>query len=308
MVQMTLAKKSYLLKANVRRYLWGYLFILPWIIGLIVYQIGPIIASLFFSFTQYDVITPMKWIGLANYKNLVADPLAVKSLIVTMLYVALSVPARVIVALTLAMLLNAKFKGKNIFRTIYYLPSVTAGVAISIVWLILYDPLYGPIDSFLKLVGIPGPNWLADPNIALVSLAILGVWIVSGRYMVIFLAGLQGLPEHLYESATIDGANAVQKFFRLTLPLMSPTLYLVIVLSIIQSFQVFVYAQVMTQGGPDNATLMYVLYMYRKGFVDFQMGYASALGWVLFLIIFSITLFQNFIQRRWVYYESRGGR
>ncbi len=290
-----------------RRYLWGYVFVLPWVVGFLVFQLGPLLTSLFLSFTKYDIITPLKWTGLSNLRRILTDDLAIKALANTSIFVAISVPLRVAAALALALLLDAKLAGRNILRAVYYLPSVTAGVAISAVWQLIYHPLVGPINNFLKLFGIVGPRWLGDPQWALLSLVIMGVWIVAGRYMVIFLAALQGVPEQVYEAATIDGANGVQRFFRITLPLLSSTIYLVTVVGVIHAFEIFTYAFVMTGGGPANATLVYILYLYRKGFQDFEMGYASALAWFLFVIMFTITLIQNALQRRWVYYESKAG-
>ncbi len=292
---------------DARRYFWGYVFVVPWVVGFLVFQLGPLLTSLFLSFTKYDIITPLKWTGLSNIRRIFTDDLALKALANTSLFVAISVPLRIAAALALALLLDAKLAGRNILRAVYYLPSVTAGVAISAVWQLIYHPLVGPINNFLKLFGVVGPRWLGDPQWALLSLVIMGVWIVAGRYMVIFLAALQGVPEQVYEAATIDGANGVQRFFRITLPLLSSTIYLVTVVGVIHAFEIFTYAFVMTGGGPANATLVYILYLYRKGFQDFEMGYASALAWFLFVIMFTITLIQNALQKRWVYYESKAG-
>jgi multiple sugar transport system permease protein len=275
----------------------------PFLIGLIVFQLGPLVASLVLSFTNYDIITPVKWVGFANYGEMVRDPLFSKSLLNTVYYVGASIPIRIVLAIAMAMLLNQGLMGTSVFRTVFYLPSVTAGVAISILWRWVYHPSYGAFNNILSVFGIQGPRWLGDTTWAMPAIIIMGIWLVSGRYMVIFLAGLQGIPDQLYEAAKIDGAGRIQQFRYVTAPLLSPTIYLVAVLGVIQSFQVFTFAYILTEGGPADATLVYILYLYRKGFQYFQMGYACALAWILFLIIMGATLVQKQLSS-WVYYES----
>ena len=289
-----------------RKALWGVFFITPWVIGFLLFQLLPILSSLVMSFAKYDIITPMKFIGFGNFSYMLKDELWRTSLLNTLYYVGMSLPFRVVVSLFLAMLLDRGLPGTGVFRTIYYLPSVTAGVAISALWRHIYQPNFGAINSMLRVFGINGPNWLFDMNWALPAIMFMGTWVSAGRYMVIFLAGLQSVPGHLYESAEIDGASWWQKFFGITLPLLTPTVYLVSILTVIQSFMVFTHAYIMTNGGPANATLVSILYIYRKGFEDFQMGYASAQAWVLFLIILIITLVQKRMEK-YVYYESAGG-
>jgi multiple sugar transport system permease protein len=289
-----------------RKALWGLFFITPWVIGFLLFQLLPIVSSLLMSFAKYDIITPAKFIGFGNFVYMIKDPLFATSLLNTLYYVAMSVPFRVVVSLFLAMLLDRGLPGTGIFRTIYYLPSVTAGVAISALWKHIYQPNFGGLNSLLRVFGVAGPNWLFDTTWALPALMFMGTWVSAGRYMVIFLAGLQGVPQHLYESAEIDGASRWQQFYGITLPLLTPTVYLVSILTVIQSFMVFTHAYIMTNGGPANATLVSILYIYRKGFEDFQMGYASAQAWVLFVIILIITLVQKQMEK-YVYYESAGG-
>ena len=221
----------------------------------------------------------------------------------TLYYVGASIPVRIVLAIGMAMLLNQGLAGTGALRTIFYLPSVTAGVAIAILWRWVYHPNYGAFNNILSLFGIQGPTWLGDSAWAMPAIIIMGIWLVSGRYMVIFLAGLQGIPDQLYEAARIDGAGRIQQFRHVTVPLLSPTIYLVGVLGVIQSFQVFSFAYILTEGGPADATLVYILYLYRKGFQYFQMGYACSLAWVLFLIIMGVTLVQKKLSS-WVYYES----
>jgi multiple sugar transport system permease protein len=290
-------------RLRAKSYLWGLLFMAPWVVGLLMFQLGPLVASFILSFTRYDIITPVKWTGVANYVEMFRDQLFSKSLLNTAYYVGVSTPIRIVLAIAMALLLNQGLFATSVFRTVYYLPSVTAGVAISILWRWIYHPKYGALNDVLSWVGITGPQWLADPAWAMPAIIIMGTWLVAGRYMVIFLAGLQAVPEQLYEAARIDGAGRVQQFRFITVPLLSPTIYLVAVLAVIQSFQVFTHAYILTAGGPADSTLVYILYLYRKGFQYFQMGYSCALAWVLFLIIMTITLIQKALSS-WVYYEA----
>lgn len=284
----------------------GYLFIAPWLLGLLLFQLGPMVASFILSFTSYDVLSSPIPIGFQNYKKLFTDdPLFWKSLGHTLYYVAGSVPIRLAVALLLAILLNQHFRGTRLFRTIFYMPSVTSGVAVATVWLWMYEPTYGVINTLLRRVGIPAPPWLGSLEWSMPAVIIMN-FIYIGPIMVIFLAGLQGIPQHLYEAAVVDGAGTWRKFRHITLPMLSPTLFFNTVIAIISSFQVFTDVYVMTRGGPANATLVYVLYLYQQAFQYLHMGYASALAWVLFMIILIITVFQ-FKVSGWVYYEGGQG-
>ncbi|MCX7796294.1 MAG: sugar ABC transporter permease [bacterium] len=281
-----------------------YLFISPWIIGFVIFIIGPIIASLYFSFCNYDVVTSPVWIGLQNYKNLFFDPLFWQALKVTSYYSLLSVPLGIILSLIIAILLNQKIRGLVWFRTIYYVPSVISGVAVSLLWMWIFNPEFGILNFLLwKLFRIQGPAWLMSEEWVIPALIIMSFWGIGGD-IVIYLAGLQGIPTELYEAAEIDGANSWKKFLNITIPMMSPILLFTLVMGIIGSFQVFTQAYVMTRGGPHYASLFYVLYIYQNAFQFFNMGYASALSWILFIIILLLTLLIFKSSPLWVYYES----
>ena len=283
----------------------GYLFISPWLIGMILLNLGPMIASFVLSFTSYEILTAPRFIGVQNYRELLSeDPLFWKSLINTFYYTLGSVPVRMILSLGLAVMLNMKFTGTRFFRTVFYLPSVTSGVAVATVWLWMFEPTYGVINNVLRWFGIPGPPWLGSLDWAMPSIIVMS-FIYIGPMMVIFLAGLQGIPEHLYEAAEIDGATPFRRFLNITLPMLSPTIFFNMVMAIITSFQVFTNVYVMTRGGPANATTVYLLHLYNEAFRYIRMGYASALAWVLFAIILVITLIQ-FRSSGWVYYEGSG--
>jgi multiple sugar transport system permease protein len=287
-----------------RRRLEFYLAIAPWLLGLVLFTGGPILASLYFSFTNWNVLAAPGWVGLDNYVQLATvDPIFWTSLYNTAFYTAGHVPLTFLVALLAALLLNQPVPLIPFFRTVYYLPTVTAGVALSILWLWIFNPEFGLVNYALGLVGIPGPGWLSSKEWAKPALILMSAW-GFGESMVILLAGLQGVPVHLYEAARIDGANRLQEFRHVTLPMLSPVMFFVLIVSVISSFQVFTNVYVMTKGGPADATLMYVLQMYFKAFSDLKMGYTSAMAWILFAIILVFTLLQFHFARRWVYYEG----
>lgn len=286
-----------------REALWFYLLISPWAVGFLVFALGPILASFYLSFTQYDMANPPVWLGLRNYQRMAEDPLIWQALKVTGIWVFGGLPLRLALAFFFALLLNQKLPGSGLFRTIYYLPSVVSGVAVALVWMWLLQPQFGILNYFLGLIGLPGPRWLASPTWALPGLIVMSLW-NTGATMVIFLAGLQGIPLELYEAAEIDGAGRARQFWSLTVPLMTPIILFNLVIGIIGSFQVFTQAFVMTNGGPANATLFYMLYLYRVAFQYSEMGYASAMAWVLFLIILLLTLLIFRSSGRWVYYEG----
>jgi multiple sugar transport system permease protein len=284
-----------------------YLCISPWLIGLVLFVLGPMLASAYFSLTRWDLLSAPEFVGLRNYeKAFTRDPLFWQALKVTAIYTLFYVPLDLAGGLGLALLVNQKVRGISAFRTIFYLPSVLAGVAYVVLWMWIFNPEAGLINSLLRLVGVQGPRWLADPATALPALLIMSLW-GMGRSMIIFLAGLQDIPEPLYEAASMDGAGKWAKFRRITLPLLTPAIFFNVVLSIISTFQTFTSAFVATDGGPLNATLFYVLYLYRQAFQFFNMGYASALAWVLFLIIFGFTLLIVRSSSRWGYYEAERG-
>jgi len=282
----------------------AYLLISPWIIGFIVFTLGPMIASLVFSFTDYSVTKQAQYIGFANFiKIFFEDRLFWHSLRVTLTYAVFAIPLGLVLGLLLALLLNTKVPGIAVWRTVYYTPSVVSGVAVAILWAFLFNPQYGVINWLLSLVNIKGPGWLSSPVWALPALIIMSLWGVGGG-MIIYLAGLQGIPTTFYEAAEVDGANTIQKFFNITLPMISPVLFYNLIIGIISTFQIFTSVYVMTQGGPVDSTLFYNLYLYNNAFRYQQMGYASALAWVLFLIVLILTLLVFRSSAIWVYYEG----
>lgn len=287
-----------------RETLTFYLLISPWLVGLLSFTLIPIVASFGFSLTRWDMLSAPQPIGLRNYARMLEDRLFWQSLSVTVRYTLMYVPSELIGGLMLALLMNqVSMRGIRIFRTIYYMPSVLSGVAFVVVWMWLFHPEVGLINATLAMVGIRGPRWLVDPNTALTALWLMSLWGL-GRTAVIYLAGLRGVPRELYEAAAIDGAGAGQSFLHVTLPMLTPTIFFNLVLSVIATFQTFTSAFVATNGGPLDSTLFFVLYLYRKAFQEFQMGYASALAWVLFVIILALTLVIVRSGRWWVYYEG----
>lgn len=289
-----------------KEYVAGYLFLAPWLAGFFLLFLTPIIASLYLSFTNYNLLTPPKWIGMANYVTMFTNDYRFgDSVIVTFLYVFVSVPLRLAFALGLAMLLNQGMRGLGIYRTIYYIPSLLGGsVAIAILWRQVFGR-DGMFNTMLSWFGIDGPNWVADPHFAIFSLVGLSVW-QFGAVMIIFLAGLKQIPQELYEAATVDGAGAARKFFRITFPLLTPVIFFNLTITIIQSFQTFTKAFIISggTGGPINSTLLYSLYLYMKGFSFMEMGYAAAMAWLLVLIIALFTALMFLSSRYWVFYSD----
>ncbi|RIK35454.1 MAG: sugar ABC transporter permease [Chloroflexi bacterium] len=293
------------LGSNLRRQeaLAGYLAILPWFLGFLFFSLGPIIASFILMFMKWEVITPAEWTGLGNFQRLLRDPLVLVSLWNTLFYTILAVPLNLVAALCAALLLNVGVRNTNVYRALIYLPSQMPIVATAILWFFIFSPTYGLANGILNWFGIAPQRWLWDVNLVKPSLVIMAIW-AFGNAMIIFLAGLQGIPETLYEAARIDGANSWRLFRHITLPMLSPTLFFNLIIGIIGSFQVFTNVFIMTNGGPGNASLMLVLYIYQNGFQNFRMGYASLLAWVLFLIVLLMTLVQFRVSRTWVYYEG----
>lgn len=294
-------------KFQIRRAIWGYIFAAPWILGLIIFWIGPILTSLYYSFTHYEVPGAPRWTGLDNYVNAFAgDDLFWPSLARTFHFTALYVPITVIGALLLALLLNQKLTGTNVFRTIFFMPHLIPAVALAVLWIFLLQPRFGPINQMLQASGWNDPpKWLAAKSSALYAVTLINVWAgIGGNMMLIFLAGLQGVPQELYEAAAIDGASAWSRFRHVTLPLMTPTVFLNLVLAVIAALKVFATAWVATQGGPSYATWFFALHIYTEAFQYFHLGYASALAWVLAVIILFFTFIQIRGSRRWVHYEG----
>ncbi len=280
-----------------------YLLILPWLIGFVAFLAYPMLRSLYLSFTSYDLLSAPEWIGLRNYQRIFADAEFWQSLKVTFLYAMGSVPGGTIIALALAMVLSQNLRGVNIWRTIFFIPSILSSIAVAILWLYIFRPDGGLLNVILGWFGVEGPDWLLSEQWALPALIIMSWWSVGGQ-IVIYLAGIKGIPDVLYEAAEIDGANVWAKFRFVTLPMLSPTIFFNVVLAIIGALQVFDVGWVLTRGGPNDATLFYMINLYERAFEFVQMGYASALAWILFVIIMVITLLVIRSSAAWVYYES----
>lgn len=283
----------------------GYLFMIPWFIGFTVFVLGPILASLILSLTNYRIFEPIRGVWFANYQRMLSgqDELFYKSLLNTLYYTVFTVPLSLVGGLTIAMLLNQNLPGIRLWRTLYYLPHVTAGVAVFLLWEWLLDPTGGLINMGLAALGLPKLRWLADERWAKPAIILVAFWGVGGS-MVVWLAGLKAIPQHLYEAAEIDGAGRLSRFLNVTLPMLSPTIFFQLIMSIIGTFQVFESAYVMTAGGPIHATLFYVLYLFQQAFQYLRMGYASAMAWVLLLVVLALTIVNFRFSGRWVYYEG----
>lgn len=282
----------------------GWLFISPWLIGFAAFTLFPFAASLYLSFCWYDGLKPPQWIGLENYQRLLlAEPLFWKAVYNTLYYTVFAVPLGILFGVALALLLNMKLRGMAAYRTLYFLPSIVPVVASSVVWMWLLNPQYGVINSLLRLVGVEGPGWLASPAWSKPALILMGLWGVGGA-MVIYLAGLQNIPELLYEAAEIDGANAWQQMTHITLPMLTPVIFFNLVMGLIHAFQYFTQAYVMTRGGPVDSTLFYALYLFQQAFSYLNFGYASAMAWVLFVVVLALTLLVFRTHTKWVHYEG----
>lgn len=288
---------------RLRHNLQGWLFIGPLILGILGFQFFPIVVSLLASFTDWTGLTRPDFVGFGNYVTLITqDPFFAVTLKNTVVFTFATIPLTLGLALALSVLCNQRIKGIAVFRTAYFVPYITNVVAISLVWFWFYQPRDGVLDGLLSVVGVTGPAWLTDVHWALPAVILVSVWQGVGYPMVILLAGLQGIPSTFQEAATIDGASAWQRFWRVTMPLLTPTLFFLTITQFISSFQVFGIIFVMTQGGPANATNVYIYYLYQNAFSFSKMGYASAMAWILFAIIAAITLLQWRLQRWWVFY------
>jgi len=283
---------------------WGYIFIAPCIIGLLVFNFGPMVFSFIISFMQWDMITPPKFIGIGNYITMTKEPLFTTSLRVTLYYTLLTVPIINISTFLIANLLNTGVKGISVFRTIFYIPSIVPAVAASALWMYIFDPMFGLLNSIITRMGFPPQTFIYSEKGVVPGLALMAAW-GAGNTVVIYLAGLQGLSYELFEAADLDGASGIQKFFRITIPLMSPIIFFNVMMGIIGSMQTFTQAYIMTNGGPNNASLFYSLLLYRAAFHFQRMGYASAMSWVLFIIIAAFTLLMFRTSDRWVFYENK---
>ena len=276
----------------------------PWLAGFFLLTAFPMVASLALSFMDWDMLSPPQWAGLANYEKLFfIDPLALHSLKITVVFSLVSIPLNIVFGLAIAMLLNTNIRGLSVFRTIYYLPAILSGVAVAILWQWIFSTEFGLLNTALRLFGIEGPAWLGSKIWVIPAFVVMRLWSVGGG-MVIYLAGLQAIPTDLYEAAEIDGANWQQRILRITLPMLSPTIFFQLITGVIFSMQIFTETFIMTNGGPANASLFYMLYLYRQAFQYFKMGYASALAWVFFVVILLLTLILFATAKFWVYYEA----
>ena len=292
------------LSSETREALWGYFFVLPWIIGFLAFSLGPIAATVYLAFTKYNVIQKPIWIGTRNFENLFTnDDEYLQSILVTIQYTVYRVPTIIVLGLLIAILVNRPGVLTRMCRVAFYLPSILPLVATSVLWLWLLSPQQGFIGPFFRdSFGVALPNWLHDETWALPAIVSLSVW-QMGQTMMIFLAGLQEIPSDLVEAAEIDGAGPVRRFFHVTLPMLTPTIYFNLIVGIIASFQVFAAVFIMTKGGPVNATLVYVMYLYRRGIQFLEMGYASAMALVLVLIVLALTIVIMKTSDRWVTYD-----
>ena len=293
-------------RSAVRQNVLGYLWISPWLIGLVIFTLGPMLASFVLGFTRYRIIKPPTWAGLDNYVTaLTDDKLFWPSLGRTFYYVLVSVPLGLLGSLLLAMLLNQRVRGETIFRTLFYLPSLTPAAAAAILWVWLLHYEVGLVNYLLSLIGIKGPPWLGSLQWAIPAIILIGLWSgIGGGRMIIFLAGLQGVPQEFYEAAEIDGAGWWHRLRHITLPMISPTIFFNLVLGIIGALQVFTTAYITTKGGPGRATWFFALHVYTHAFEYFDMGYACTLAWFMFLIILVFTIIQIRISDLWVYYAG----
>lgn len=287
----------------------GYVFLLPWLLGLFVLTLGPMAYSLYLSFTDFDLLTPPEWLGVGNYQRMLQDDRYLQALKVTLLFVATSVPLKLAISLLVAALLNKGIAALDLYRAVYYVPSMIGGsVAIAIMWRQIFGS-DGLINQVLAWAGIDGPSWVSNPSYALYTLVLLGLW-QFGAPMIIFLAGLRQIPQELYDASSVDGAGSVAKFFRITVPLITPLIFFNLIMQTIWSMQQFNSAYIISDGsgGPVDSTLFYTLYLYQEAFTNFRMGYASAMAWTLLLIIAFFTAVNFLGARKWVHYEDVGGR
>ena len=292
-------------KLQMREAIEGYLFALPWILGLIIFFGGPVLASMFLSFTEYDIVGQPRFTGVDNYaRAFFNDKLFWPSMGRTFLYSAIVVPTALAGSLLLALLLNQKLIGTNVFRTIFFVPHLTPIVAVAVIWSWLLHPSLGPVNGYLAQLGIEGPGWFASRQWALPATILVSIWMqLGGNAMLIFLAGLQGVPVELYEAADLDGAGGWTKFWHVTMPLISPTIFFNLVLGIIAAMKVFGLAFVTTSGGPAYATWFFALHIYHQAFEFYRLGYGSALAWLFAMILIAFTIIQIQLSKRWVHYE-----
>ncbi|THF80294.1 carbohydrate ABC transporter permease [Cohnella fermenti] len=290
-------------RKSVREAIAGYLFTSPVTIGILLFTAWPVLQSLYYSFTKFNIIKSPVWIGTDNYEKMAHDPEFWQSLRITAVYTGISVPASLLIGFLLALLLHRQLPGIGLFRTIFYLPVVVPVVALGILWKQLYSPTFGFANELLKMFGLPPYTWFSQPESVIPSLIIMGLWQAGGS-MIIWLAGFQGIPAHLYEAAIVDGASRFRRFWNITIPMISPVIFFNLIMGFIGSFQVFGQVMATTAGGPLNASNFLMVMIYKKAFRTLDMGYASALGWVLFVIVLLLTAFIFRSSRSWVHYEG----
>jgi len=283
---------------------WALIFLLPSVLGIMLFNLIPTVTSFYLSFTKWNLLGTPKFIGIGNYTGLFEDPLFFKVLFQTLYFVFASVILEIIISLLIATALNSIVKFKSLYRTIYFLPVVSSMVAVAILWNWIFDPAYGLLNYILSFVGINPIFWLSDPTWALPSMIIVSVWKNLGYSVVLFLSGLQTLPQDCLEAASVDGATKPQTFYKVVIPLLSPTIFLVTIMSFINSFQTFDSVYILTAGGPENSTNIMVYWLYKNAFEFYNMGKASAIAYVLFLIILTITMIQWYFRKKWVIYED----
>jgi len=285
-----------------REALWALAFLAPSLAGFLIFTLFPVAASLALSATRWDLIGRPTFVALSNYRDVLRDPLFWRVMANTLYYSAGVIPLVIVTSLALALALNGPIRGRTLFRTLFFMPVISSTVAVAMVWRWIYAP-FGVVNSLLTTMGLPALGWLTTPTWAMPAVILMSTWQSMGYSMVIFMAGLQGIPRHLYDAAAVDGATGWCRFWHITLPLLSPTTFFVLVMALIRSFQVFGQVYMLTGGGPAYATSTIVFYVYEEAFLSLHMGYASALAWVLFGVVFFLTLIQLRFQREWVTYD-----
>lgn len=300
---LTPARRRHFASRFKNEYIYGYVFALPLILGLLMFTVYPLVESVRYSFMEYNVLETPRYIGGGNYAAMVRDELFWKSMGNTLYYVALSVPIQIAISLSVALLLNLEVKGLSVFRTLYYMPSIVPLVASTILWGWMFNPKFGILSNFVAALGLAVPGWLSDPAMVKNTLIIMSLW-TSGSSMIIYLAGLQAIPRVYYEAAQLDGANALGKLVNITLPMLTPSIFFQLIMGLINGFQVFTQSYILTGGGPNNASLFYVFYLFNNAFSYWKMGYACAMGWVLVAIVLTFTLLNFYLSRKWVLYDQ----
>jgi multiple sugar transport system permease protein len=293
-----------------RRAAGFWLFVSPWVIGFVTFTLGPMVYAAYISFTKWTLLTPPAWVGFGNYTAALHDPLLRQAFKVTLIYAAISVPMQVVLCFLVAVLMNTKVRGIRLLRTIWYLPSLVTGVPQIVLFLFIFNPEYGLANEFLAKFGIHGPAWFASPGWAVPTVALMGLWTIGGNTMLLYLAGLQDVPRYLYEAVAIDGGGRIRQFWHVTVPLMTPVVLFNLITQIIIVLQTFTQAYVVTHAGegPSNSLLFYVYYLYENAFINFNMGYASALAWILFIFIMILTVIVFRSSAAWVFYETEERR